>query len=108
MKKYSKEIIILIIQMVAFYLLPFIVEFISKDAIVMTVFINMFITFVLTILLISKSKNKIKYLYPVIILFLFVPSGFVFYNTLDAVLTYGIIHLVISLIGLGLGKIIEN
>ena len=74
MKKYLKEIIILIIQLFMFYMYPMFMG--PTDAMGM-VFIILIITLILSIILGVISNKKIKYLYPIIIAILFVPSIFI-------------------------------
>lgn len=101
MKKYLKEILILIIQLLMFYVFPLITG--STDAMGM-VFIIIVATFMLSIIIGSISKEKIKYFYPIIISILFVPSVFIYYN--ESALIHSIWYLVISIIGLSVGTII--
>ena len=51
------------------------------------------------------SKNRIKYLYPVIISILFIPSVFIYYN--ESALIHSVWYLVISSIGMIIGLIIN-
>ena len=103
MKKYLKEIIIIIIQIIILYIVPLVANNISKDAIILTLFTNIILSFVITLVLCLISKNKIMYYYPLILVVLYVPSGFIYYKQADAVLFYSIMHLVFSSIGLGIG-----
>ena len=77
MKKYFKEIIILLIQLYMFYLSPLFIG--PTDAIGMVLLIILS-TFILSIVLGSISKSKLKYLYPIIISVLFISSVFIYYN----------------------------
>ena len=51
------------------------------------------------------SKEKIKYLYPVIISILFIPSVFIYYN--ESALIHAVWYLVISCIGMIVGVVIN-
>lgn len=102
MKKYTKEIIILIIQLFMFYIFPLFAG--PTDAIGM-VFIILLTTLLLSILLNTISKEKIKYLYPIIIAILFIPSVFIYYN--ESALIHSIWYLIISSFGMLIGTIIN-
>ena len=100
MKKYYKELIILIIQLLMFYVFPLTAG--PTDAMGMVVLIIL-VTFVLSIMIGSLSKEKIKYLYPIIISILFVPSVFIYYN--ESALVHSLWYLVVSYIGIGFGTL---
>ena len=106
MKKYYKEIIIFILQLMVFYLLPPIMFNISKDAIVLTILFSPLLTFVLSIVLDIISKVKIKYIYPFAVAVLYVPSAFIIYN--DSALIYAIFHFIASLLGFGIVKLFKR
>ena len=101
MKKFIKEIIILLIQLFMFYIFPLFAG--PTDAMGMVVLLIL-TTFILSIIIGSVSKEKIKYLYPIIISILFIPSVFIYYN--ESALIHSIWYLVISTIGLLVGTII--
>jgi hypothetical protein len=107
MNKYFKEIIILIIQLLLFYILPLIANNISKDTMVVTIFLNILLTFILSIILCCISQKRIKYFYPIIVFVIFIPSGFIHYNQFDAVMIYATCHLVASLIVTGVTGIVN-
>ena len=100
MKKFIKEIIILTIQMFMFYIFPLFAG--PTDAMGM-VFIIIFATLLLSAILGSISKEKIKFLYPIVIAILFVPSVFIYYN--ETALVHSMWYLVISTIGILLGAL---
>lgn len=101
MKKYLKEIIILFLQLFMFYIFPLFAG--PTDAMGMVVLIIL-ATFLLSIIIASISKEKIKYLYSIIIAILFIPSVFIYYN--KSALIHSVWYLVISTIGLLIGSII--
>lgn len=103
MKKYLKEIIILIIQLFMFYIFPLFAG--PTDAIGM-VFIILVTTLILSIILGTISNKKIKYLYPVFVSILFIPSILIYYN--ESALVHSIWYLVDSSIGLFLGYIMSK
>ena len=63
------------------------------------------ITFVLSIIIGSISNSKVKYLYPVIIAILFIPTIFIYYN--DSALIHSVWYLVDSTLGLLIGIVIN-
>ena len=101
MKKYYKELIILIIQLLMFYVFPLTAG--PTDAMGMVVLI-IIVTFILSIMIGSLSKEKIKYLYPIIISLLFIPSVFIYYN--ESALIHSLWYLFVSSIGLLIGLLI--
>lgn len=103
MKKYIKEIIILLLQLLTFYILPLFMG--PTDAILMVLLIIV-ITFILSIILGIFSKDKIKYLYPFLISSLFIPSVFIYYNS--SALVHSLWYFVITFIGLGIGSLINK
>jgi len=103
MKKYIKETVLLLIQLFMFYIFPLFAG--PTDAIGM-VFIIIVTTFILSILMGIISKEKIKYLYPVIVSILFMPSIFIYYNS--SAFVHSLWYLVISTIGLLLGTILSK
>lgn len=103
MKKYQKEIILLLIQTFMYYIYPLFCG--PTDAMGM-VFIILLTTFSLSIILTIISKEKIKYLYPIIVALLFIPSIFIYYN--ESALIHSIWYLVVSTVGMFLGIIITK
>lgn len=103
MKKYLKEIIILIIQLFMFYIFPLFAG--PTDAMGM-VFLILVTTFILSIILASISKEKTKYLYPILVSIIFIPSVFIHYNS--SALIHSLWYLVTSIIGMLIGTIINK
>ena len=101
MKRFIKEIVILLIQLFMFYIFPVFAG--PTDAMGMVILI-IFATLVLSIIIGSISKEKIKYLYPIIISILFIPSVFIYYN--ESALIHSVWYLVISFVGVIVGTII--
>ena len=102
MKKYLKEIIILIIQIGFFYILPL---FAGPTDMMGLVVLLILITFVLSIILGSISNNKIKYCYPLVISLIFIPSVFIYYN--ESALIHASWYLVDSIFGMLIGTTIN-
>ena len=103
MKRFFKEIIILVIQLFMFYIFPLFAG--PTDAMGMVVII-LFATFMLSIIIASISKEKIKYLYPIVVAILFIPSVFIYYN--ESALIHSIWYLVDAAIGIVIGTIINK
>ena len=101
MKRFVKEIIILIIQLFMFYIFPL---FAGPTYAMGMVFLIIITTFILSIIIGSISKEKIKYLYPIVIAILFIPSVFIYYN--ESALVHAMWYLIVSFIGLILGTVI--
>ena len=68
------------------------------------VFLILVSTFILAVIFASISKEKWKYIYPVIISILFIPSVFIYYNS--SALIHAVWYLVDSGIGFLIGLII--
>lgn len=103
MNRFIKELIILIIQLLIFYVLPLFAG--PTDAMGMIVLIILS-TLLLSIIIGSISKEKIKYLYPIIISVLFIPSVFIYYN--ESAIIHSVWYLVDSSIGLIIGNVIQK
>lgn len=101
MKKYLKEIIVLLIQLFMFYMFPMFAG--STDAMGL-VFLIWLSTIILGIIIAIISSNKIKYLYPIIIAIIFIPSVFIYYN--ESALVHSLWYLVSSSVGVLIGTII--
>ena len=101
MKRFIKEIIILLIQLFMFYIFPMFMYLYEPIGTVMLILMT---TFVLSIIIGSISKEKIKYLYPIIVSILFIPSIWIYYN--ESALVHSVWYLVISFIGLIFGTVI--
>ena len=71
MKKYLKEILILLIQLFMFYVFPL---FAGPTDVMGMIVLLILATLLLSILIGSISNLKVKYLYPIIIAITFVPS----------------------------------
>lgn len=103
MKKYSKEIVICLLQIFVFYLLPKLMGNIGALGMVLLLLI---ITFWLSILIGWISSNKIKYFFPLVVAVLFIPTIFIYYN--ESALIHSIWYLVDAAIGIVIGTIINK
>ncbi len=100
MKKFWKEILILIIQLFLFYIVPLFAGMTEMGL----VFLLIVGTFILSIIISSISKEKAKYFYPLVVSVLFIPSIFIYYN--ESALIHIVWYFVDSLLGLVIGTII--
>lgn len=100
MKKYLKEIITILIQILIFYLFPL---YAGPTDIMGMVVLMLLATLVLSLILTIISKEKIKYLYPLVVAIIFIPSIFIYYN--ESALIHSLWYFVSSLIGTILGII---
>ena len=103
MRIYIKEIIVMLFQLFMFYVFPLFAG--PTDAMGMVVLIIL-TTFLLSIIIGLISNKKIKYLYPVIIAIVFIPSVFVYYN--ETAMIHSMWYLVVSGIGMLIGAIIRK
>lgn len=101
MKNYLKEIVILSIQISMFYLFPL---FINRYEPIGMFVIIILTTFILSIMISIISKKKIKYLYPIVCMILFIPSVFIYYN--ESAFIHSLWYLFISSTGILIGVII--
>lgn len=101
MKKYFKEIIIILIQIFMFYLFPLFAGPTDAMGMVLVILIT---TFTLSIIIGAVSKEKLKYIYPLIIAIIFIPSVWIYYN--DSALIHSLWYLVDSVIGLIIGSVL--
>ncbi len=103
MKKYFKDITVLLIQLFMFYIYPLLAG--TNNPLGMVLMI-VFVTFILSTIAGITLKNKVKYLYPIVISLAFIPSVFIFYN--ESALVHSIWYLVVSFCGIGLGSLIHS
>ena len=102
MKKYTKELIVLFVQLFMFYVFPLFMYLYEPMGIV---FIILLMTFILSIIFSIVSQKKIKYLFPFMISILFVPSVYIYYN--ESALVHSIWYLITSLLGIFIGNIVN-
>ena len=103
MKRYLKEIIILLLQLFMFYIFPLFAG--PTDVIGMVVLIIV-ATLLLSAVIGLISDKKMKYLYPIITAILFVPSVFIYYN--ETALIHSVWYLVVSSVGMLIGAILRK
>ena len=103
MKKYLKEIIIVLLQLFMFYIFPL---FAGPTDTMGMVLLIILATLLLATILGIISNNKIKYCYPILVALLFIPSIWIYYN--ESALIHSVWYLVISAIGLLIGMAINK
>lgn len=103
MKRFSKELIIILLQIFMYYVFPLFVG--PTDAMGMVVII-IWATFVLSTLVGALSKEKLKYFYPILASLLFIPSIFIYYNV--SAFVHALWYLIDSSFGLLLGIIFSK
>lgn len=103
MKRFVREIVILLIQSSVFYLIPL---FGMNENPMGMVLLIILLTFVLSLILGAVSKEKIKYLYPIVISVWFIPSVFIYYN--ETALIHALWYLVVSAVGMAIGALINK
>lgn len=95
MKRYIKELIIILIQILVLYLLPLLSGVLESFAtVVLIATITLFLSLVLGVI----CENKIKYLYPVLVVVLFIPTVFIFPHV--SALIHALWYFIVSLIGM--------
>lgn len=102
MKKYIKEQVVLLLQLFMFYVFPMFAG--PTDAMGMVLLIIL-ATISLSLVLGAISNNKVKYLYPIAISILFIPSVFIYYN--ESALIHSVWYLAVSTIGMLVGAMIH-
>lgn len=102
MKRYIKELIILLLQLFMFYIFPLFAG--PTDAMGMVLLIIL-ATSVLSFVMGIWSNEKIKFLYPVVIAVLFIPSVFIYYN--GSAMMHAVWYLVLSVFCVLMGSLIN-
>lgn len=103
MKKYIKEIIIVLLQILIFYISPL---FGNKNDPAGVLGIIALLTIFLAIITGIIIKEKRKFSYPPLVVILFLPSILIYYN--ESAIIYAVWFLIESMIGLGIGIIIQT
>ena len=103
MKRYLKETVILLLQLFMFYIFPLFAG--PTDAMGM-VFLILVSVLVLSFVMGIISKEKIKYLYPVVVAVVFIPSVFIYYN--ESALIHSLWYFVVSAVGLLVGAFVRK
>ena len=95
MKRYVKELVILILQLFMFYIFPL---FAGPTEVIAMVLLMLMATVLLGLILGIISGNKIKFLYPVVVAIVFLPTIPIYYN--ESARIHSVWYLVMASIGL--------
>lgn len=98
MKRFIKEIVVVVLQIFVFYLVPLLSVFSNGLDMVLSLVLD---TFTLSMIMGSFSREKIKYLYPIVCAILFIPSIFIYYDV--SALIHSFWYLIVSFLGLVIG-----
>ena len=99
MKKYIKELVIAVLQVLLFYAYPAYAFRIDPMG---AVFIMLFVTLVLSLVLGICSRSGVKWAYPAACAVLFLPTVPIYYNS--SALVHALWYLVVSAVGLAIGS----
>ena len=99
MKKYKKELVIAVLQLLLFYAYPAYAIPIDPMG---AVLIMLFLTIVLGLILGLISRKAVKWLYPVACAVVFLPTVPIYYNS--SALVHALWYLVMAVVGLALGS----
>lgn len=102
MKRYVKELLLFLCQLLAFYALPLFVKVVGPMGFVLLIISATLLLSALTGLM---SKSKIKFLYPIATAITFLPSVFIYYN--ESALIHSVWYLVVSSVGLFVGTVVN-
>ena len=102
MKKYSKEIIVFVFQVMVFYLIPFTAG--PTDGLGL-VDVLLFFTLMLSVIFGAISKGKVRIIYPFVVAIVFIPTVYIHYNY--TALVYTVWYLIDSYLGVGIGSLIK-
>ena len=102
MKKYSKEIIVFVFQVMVFYLIPFTAG--PTDGLGLVV-VLLFFTLMLSVIFGAISKGKVRIIYPFVVAIVFIPTVFIHYNY--TAFGHVIWYLIDSYLGVGIGSLIK-
>ena len=99
MKKYAKELVLLLLQLFMFYIFPLFAG--PTDAMGMVVLI-LFATLALSLVLGICSRSAVKWAYPAACAVLFLPTVPIYYNS--SALVHAMWCLVVAAVGLAIGS----
>lgn len=102
MKKYLKEMIILMIQIMLFYLFPFTAGPTDGLGLIIVLLLS---TLMLSVIFGAVSKGKVRIIYPFVVAIVFIPTVYIHYNY--TALGYIVWYLIDSYLGVGIGSLIK-
>ena len=100
MKRFIKEFVIFLLQLFMFYIFPL---FAGPTDMMGLVLLLIIATFILSLILSIISKEKIKYLYPIIVAVMFIPTVMIYYSS--SALIHSVWYLVVSMVGFLIGML---
>ena len=100
-KNYLKEISIVLLEICILYILPLLF---NSDNGIGIVLLMLVLTFALSAVLACISNKKIKYLFPILVSILFIPTVYIYYN--ETAMIHSLWHLIASLLGMIIGEVI--
>lgn len=103
MRKHWKLCGLLVLQLLVFYVLPMLAG--PADAIGMVLLIAL-LTFLLALLMGVISTSWRRFLYPMLVAGVFVPSVYLFYN--ESALVHAVWYMVIALAGVSAGALLHR
>jgi len=101
MKKYIKEIVVILLQILIFYLLP---QRMGNIGALGMVFLLLLTTFILSIFVGCIIKKKTKYFYPILVALLFIPNIWIYYN--ESAFVHALWYFIVSSVGVLTGTVI--
>lgn len=101
MKKYLSFVILVLIQILVFYITPL---FAGPTDMMGLIVLIIFFTFIISILM-GVYKYKLKYIFPIIVAATFIPSIFIYYN--ESALVHSLWYFIVSVIGIFIGCLIK-
>lgn len=103
MKKYTKELLIFLLQLTVFYITPLCAGPTDMMGVVLLIVIATLTTSLFVGIL---STEKVKYFYPAAIAVTFIPCVFLYYNS--SALVHTLWYFGVSVIGLATGIVIQK
>ena len=103
MKKYILELILCILQVALFYVYPLYMKQVGAIGVVIVMLVS---TLLLGLIMGALSNKKMKFLFPVFVAIVFLPTIYIYYN--ESALVHSVWYLVVSAIGLVLGIIFRR
>ena len=101
-KRYRKELTILVLQFLIFYVFPLSAGPGDEMGLIVLILLAVFL---LSVILGVISDKKIRFLYPVAAGMLFIPSVFIYYN--ETALIHTVWYMVISAVGIAIGTAMQ-
>ena len=103
MKKYLLELLLCIFQIVLFYVYPLYMKQVGPIGVVMVMLVS---TLILGVVMGAFSNKVIKFIFPVLVAIMFLPTIYIYYN--ESAMIHSVWYLVSSFIGLIFGIIFRK